>query len=196
MTNVLAPTPPAKTDGVDSDEALMRRVAAGDHEACALLVDRHLRGVLGLARRLVGPEAEDVAQEVFLRIWEKASGWKETDARFTTWLYRITYNLSIDHLRRRRPTGAPSEDAVAPEPGPLTERHQREIGAWVEAAIAALPERQRAALTLCYHQELSNREAAAILGVGIEALESLLARARRGLRAQLESKKDDLLPTD
>jgi RNA polymerase sigma factor (sigma-70 family) len=131
-------------------------------------------------------EAEDVAQEAFVRIWKQAPHWKEGEARFDTWIHRVALNLCYDRLRGRR------EDPVAELPDepdhdaqPDLQHDARERDERVRAALAKLPARQREALVLNYYQELSNIEAAALMGITVDALESLLARARRSLRAQL-----------
>jgi len=172
----------------DSDEALVGRVAAGDATAYRRLVDRHLSRTLRLARRLTGnaSDAEDVVQDAFLRLWQHGHRWQAGRARFTTWFYRIVVNLCID--RRRRPAFAPLEAAGDPaddrvDAGTAIDRAKaaRAVG----EAIAALPERQRAALVLSYYQDLSNAEAAQILSISVGAVETLLVRARRNLRARL-----------
>ncbi len=183
----------------EDDSALMRRVAAGDATACRTVVDRHLPRVLMLSRRMLGDaaEAEDVAQEAMLRLWQMAGRWRES-APIGGWLYRVTHNLAIDHVRRRRPTVGLAAAGTVRDPSPsaaeLIDRRRR--AAAVEQAIAALPERQRTAITLAYHLELGNIEAAGVMGLGVEALESLLARARRALRTQLIALKQDMTGTE
>jgi RNA polymerase sigma-70 factor (ECF subfamily) len=132
-------------------------------------------------------EADDVAQEAFLRIWNIAPKWRRGEARFDTWLHRVTLNLCYDRLRRHRETTVSddlSEQAdVAPLPDERIEvAHANER---IATALAKLPARQREALVLQYYQELPNADAAALMGVSVDALESLLARARRNLRAAL-----------
>lgn len=144
--------------------------------------------VVAVAARVLGSrsEAEDVAQEVFLRAWKQARSWKPGGARFDTWMHRVALNLCYDRLRRRRekPMAEPPEQT---DPGVSAERglEQRETARQVEAALAALPPRQREAVVLCHYQELSNIDAAALMEVSVEALESLLSRARRALRTAL-----------
>jgi RNA polymerase sigma factor (sigma-70 family) len=131
-------------------------------------------------------EAEDVAQEAFLRIWQHAPRWREGEARFDTWLHRVALNLCYDRLRKQRDEPADQLPEAA-DPGPLPDARldARSRDQRVQAALAGLPARQREALVLNYYQELSNVEAASLMGITVEALESLLARARRNLRAQL-----------
>ena len=177
-----------KLAGADPDEDLVIRVGRGEPAAVRALVARKLPRLLALGRRLLGDqiEAEDVAQEVFLRTWKQAEAWRPGEARFDTWMHRVALNLCYDRMRRRReqPTAEPPEQI---DPGPPPDRglHANDTGRQVAAAVAALPERQREAITLCHYQELGNIEAAALMGVSVEALESLLSRARRALRAAL-----------
>jgi RNA polymerase sigma-70 factor (ECF subfamily) len=184
---------PAETGDPDLD--LLRRIANGDGAACAALVDRHLHRITGLAGHLLGnrADAEDVAQEVFLRVWQQAPRWRSGEAKFSTWLHRVTLNLCTDRLRRRRETaleaaGDPPSDAPLPDAG----LQEVAIVARVQVALAQLPERQREAIVLCHYQELGNIEAAAVLELSVDALESLLARGRRKLRELLVEELPDL----
>jgi RNA polymerase sigma-70 factor (ECF subfamily) len=180
----------------DPDEELVARVGAGDRRAAAELVRRHLPKMVGLARRMLGDaaEAEDVAQEVFLRVWRHAAEWRPGQAKFETWMHRVAMNLCLDRLRRASRQGGevspetPDHHASATRALDDAQRRER-----VRLALGVLPERQRAALVLCYYQERSNIEAAAILGVSVEALESLLARARRTLKNELSAERADLM---
>jgi RNA polymerase sigma-70 factor, ECF subfamily len=169
------------------DHELMAAVARQDARAYARLVERHLGWALRFVERLVGAraDAEDLVQTAFLRVWQGAARW-EPDARFSTWFYRVLHNLCMDHFRARR---APSEalDEDLPDPDPTGEDHVAgtQRSARVQAALAALPARQRAAIVLCYYEERSQAEAAALLGVSEGALESLLSRGRASLRKHM-----------
>ncbi|MHA1537002.1 MAG: RNA polymerase sigma factor [Alphaproteobacteria bacterium] len=178
-----------------ADAELMRRVAAGDAGASRVLVDRELGALLALAYRILGnrAEAEDVAQESFLRLWRMARRW-QPKAKVRTWLSRVAYNLSIDRLRVRKPSD-PIDEAVLPAPGggPSSALQRNQVAHIVETAIAQLPDRQRAAIALVHFQEFSNIEAAETLGVSVDALESLLARGRRSLKGALADQRTDLL---
>ena len=172
----------------DPDEDLVRRVGQGDPAAIQAMVARKLPRMLALAFRMLGDlaEAEDVAQEAMLRAWKQAPRWKPGQAKFDTWLHRVGLNLCYDRLRRRRevPTEAPPD---RPDDGPAPDRciMAAQTGVRVEAALARLPERQREAIILCHYQELTNIEAASLMSVSVDALESLLSRGRRGLRHTL-----------
>lgn len=175
------------------DDRLMALFAQGDQTAARLLTSRHASRVLRLARRMLNDEAEaeDVAQEAMLRLWRLAPEWRPGETKVSTWLHRVATNLCYDRLRRRR--DQPLDDEAAAEiPDPDLSAFERidqeERAAMTRAAIGELPERQRAALTLRHFAEASNEEAAAALGVSVEAVESLLARARRGLKASLAAR--------
>lgn len=172
----------------DPDESLVTRVAAGDAAAVRALAARKLPRLLSLAQRMLGdtPEAEDVAQEAMIRAWREAPRWKPGAARFDTWLHRVAMNLCYDRLRRRREIAMDSPPERADE-GPAPDRglEAADVGRRVALAMGDLPDRQREAVALCHYQELSNIEAAAVMGVSVEALESLLSRGRRALRAAL-----------
>jgi RNA polymerase sigma-70 factor (ECF subfamily) len=166
----------------------MARTGRGDRLAYARLLERHLGRVHAVARRFLfdAAEAEDVAQEVFIRVWTQAPRWKPEGARLTTWLYRIAMNLCID--RKRKVTALPLEAAGEPEderPSAYTLRHRDEMQAHLAEALASLPESQRAAIVLSYFEGLGNAETASILNTTVGAVESLLVRARRTLKDRL-----------
>ena len=195
---MLSGTPaPAGADraAIAADAALMGRVAAGDPAAARTVVDRHLPALVAFAWRMVGDgsAAEDVAQDAMLKLWCQAPRWKPK-AQIGTWLRRVAYNRCIDLHRRARP----GEDIAAlaledPAPGPARNLLAAEVSAIVRSAMAALPERQRAAIAMVHFDGMNNGETAAALEVSVEAVESLLARGRRGLRQRLSDLKPDLL---
>ena len=187
---------PAIGPAEDPDLDLVRRAGAGDGPACAALVDRHLARVTALAGRMLGnrADAEDVAQEVFLRVWQQAAKWRAGEARFSTWLHRVTLNLCHDRLRRRREVALDAAgDPPSGAPPPGADLQRRAVAARVQAALAQLPERQRDAILLCHYQELGNIEAAEVLDISVEALESLLSRGRKRLRELLTKEASDLM---
>jgi RNA polymerase sigma-70 factor (ECF subfamily) len=173
-----------------TDEELMARAGTGDRSAFAALMDRHLDRAVATAYRVLGnrADAEEAAQEAFLRVWVNAAKWRPDTAKFTTWLHRILVNHCID--RKRRPGMAPLEAAGDPadeRPTAFDTLAANDDAERIRGAMAALPERQRAAIALCYWGGQGNIEAAASLGVTVGALESLLVRARRTLRERLSS---------
>ena len=178
-----------------SDDELARRVASGEAGAWRALMEAHLGAVVGYAWHMLGDhgEAEDVAQETFIRFMKKAASWRPGTARLRTWLLRVAINLCLDRLRARRPRAEVDVELVA-EPGEVgridggIDRRRA-----VRRALAALPERQRGALSLVHYLGLTNAEAAAAMTISVDALESLLARARRALRRKLEPVARDLL---
>ena len=178
----------AECDAADRDVLLMKRIRDRDERAFATLVATHFNAVFSLARRMLGDdsEAEDLSQEVFLKVWTKAGAWQADKARFTTWLHRVTANACIDRLRKKVPTPVETiPDCADPAAGAERVVSCGQAARRVEAALAQLPDRQRLALVFTYYQGLSNRDTAAVMEISIEALESLLARARRALKEML-----------
>jgi len=180
--------------GSDSEALLLARFAAGDQGAARLLTDRLLPGVLRQAWRILGDEAEaeDVAQDAMLKLWRQADDWRAGEARISTWLYRVTHNLCIDRIRKRRPT-APIEDVAEP-PDPVPSALQRlmnsEESRVLARAILALPDRQRQALVLRHFEGMSNPDIGERLDCSVEAVESLLARARRQLTGDMSMESE------
>lgn len=175
-------------DSEDPDGHLVLRAGRGDQAAVRELVDRHLNPLMAVARHMLGTaeDAEEVVQEVFLRVWTHAARWQPGRAKFSTWLHRVALNLCYDRLRRRREIAmAEPPDRADETPGPEARAIGADLAVVVDAALQALPERQRAALVLSHYQGLSQVEAAAALEVSVEALESLLSRGRRSLRDKL-----------
>lgn len=176
------------------DAQRMARVAAGDERVWRELMDQELKRAVTLARRMMNhdAEAEEVALEACTRLWRQAPSWQPR-ARISTWLHRVVHNLCLDRLRQRREEVAMddlAEELAAPESSGL---FRAQVARVVEAAMSRLPERQRTALTLVYQLEMSSKEAAGVMGMGVEALDSLLARGRRGLKQSLSPYQQDLL---
>lgn len=170
----------------DDDHRLMKRVAEGDAGAFRTLVERHTPSLMAHATRMLRnqSEAEDVVQEAYVRLWKQAPSYRP-EAKVRTFLHGIAQNLCIDRLRARRPHDASALDDLSDGDRPSLSLDEKERSARVRLEVESLPERQRAALSLVHFEELSNIEAAELLGVSVEALESLLARARRTLREKL-----------
>ncbi len=184
--------PAVPDDEGSSDEALMAAIATGDRAAFGELVKRHLSRAIGVASRMLGSrvDGEEIAQEAFVRVWSYAPRWRPVDngrgAPFRTWLYRIVLNLVIDRKRQR--TLVPIDDSWDPideSDDGFAQLYSRQISETVAAAVGRLPERQRAVLMLCFFEGRSNIEAGKMLSLTVSAVESLLVRARRSLRADL-----------
>lgn len=188
----------------EADAELMRRIQRGDREAFATLVDKYKQPILNFVRRTIRDEveAEDLAQNVFLQVWKSAKRYR-VDARFSTWLYTIARNLSLNEIRRRTrhpadsldaPVGgvddhdqSPRETEDRTAPHPPDELMKGELVEKVDAALADLPENQRTAMLLCREEELSYEEIAEVLGVSLSATKSLIHRARETLRVRLKA---------
>lgn len=196
---------PALTHRTDSlslptDEQLMQLVGQGQAAAYQQLVERHLRKVVAFSRRagLAPVDAEDVAQEVFLTLWQKPFSYEAGRSRFSTWLYRITLNRSIDKLRRQRVRKATSLEAlhdrsphqhhlIDPQPLAIDLVEQNEQQKIMRHAMSHLTLPQQTALHLAYSQQLTGREGAHIMGTSLKAYEALLMRARHKLKSLLKT---------
>lgn len=181
-----------------SDEALLVLYANGDAGGARLLTSRLLPRILGYSMRLLRDraEAEDVAQDAMLRLWKVAPDWRQGEAKVTTWLYRVTTNLCNDRLRHsQRQRVSSLDDAPDIEDGsvkPEAMLMQADRLDALNAALAALPPRQREAIVLRHIEGLGNPEIAIVMDIGIEAVESLTARGKRSLVAMLAGRRDDL----
>ncbi len=197
------PMPPSRDDEADRRESndrdveLMGMVSAGDMRAFEELVERHQRSVIGTVAKMLGnpSEAEDIAQQVFVRVW-KSAGRYEAQAKFTTWLFTITRNLVFNEVRRRqrKPTVSVDEreetthrtvedsQAISPDDGML----QAELEEAINRAIQNLPEKQRMAVVLRRYEEMPYDEIAVVLEMSIPAVKSLLFRARTQLKEALQ----------
>ena len=182
-------------------EDLMTKIADGDTDAFEILVNRHQTSVLNLIYRFIGDrtQAKDLAQEVFIRVWQSARSYKPK-AKLTTWIYRITANLCLNELKSARrkkwfqfqqsgehsrntieetlSDGAPSAEDLL-----LSKERSRQIG----NALQSLPENQKMALILKRYDDLSYAEIAKVIGCSVSAVESLLVRAKRTLQEKLKN---------
>jgi RNA polymerase sigma-70 factor, ECF subfamily len=186
--------------GSIDDHQLMADSAAGDERAFAGLVARHGEMVRAVALRFTNDEtaSEDIVQDVFWKVWQKRDSWDGGGkARFSTWLYRVTLNLCIDRLRKRKTRSwfsGPTEDAdlvAALEPGPEQSTRARQELALVRADIADLPFKQKAALLLSTIAGAPNAEIALSLDVTVGAVEQAVSRARRTLREKRLAREGD-----
>ena len=181
-----------------SDVALMLRVRDGDLEAFETLVTRHQHSVVGTAAKMLGgaADAEDIGQQVFVRVWKHAARYQPS-AKFTTWLMTITRNLVFNELRRRRRSQQVSMDADEGESirhqfvdeqaaAPSEEMLDSELHEAIDAAIASLPEAQRLAIVLRRYEGMPYEEIAEVLKTSVPAVKSILFRARAELKARLK----------
>ena len=181
-------------------EDLMARITEGDEYAFELLVGRHQSSILNLIYRFIGDrtKSQDLAQEIFLRVWQAARAYKPK-AKFTTWLYRIAANLCLNELksaRRRRwlqffhvdtnEQTVGEEDFSDGLPSPEDLLLARERSRQITSALQSLPENQRMALILKRYDDLSYAEIAGILNCSVSAVESLLVRAKKNLQEKLK----------
>lgn len=178
------------------DEALLKLFANGDRVAAKVLTLRLTPRVFRQAFRVLQDqaEAEDVAQEAMLRLWKTAPDWRQGEAKITTWVYQVTANLCTDRLRRRKPSD-PLDAVTEPEDGADSADMQMQNqtrAAALNAALQELPDRQREAVTLRHLEEFTNPQIAEAMGVGVEAVESLVARGKRALKGLLAKRKEEL----
>jgi RNA polymerase sigma-70 factor (ECF subfamily) len=186
-----------------SSEDLMARIANGDNDAFGILVNRHQTSVLNLIYRFIGDRtrAKDLAQEVFLRVWQAAKSYEPT-AKFTTWIYQITANLCFNELKSSRRKkwlqflriGEDQENTIEemlvdPSPSPEDLLLSREQSRRILDALHSLPDNQRLSLILKRYDDLSYNEIARILDCSVSAVESLIVRAKRNLREKLRNSK-------
>jgi RNA polymerase sigma-70 factor, ECF subfamily len=186
-----------------ASEELMLLVAIGNERAFSCLLERHKEHVFRLIYRFVGneEEANDLAQEVFLRVWRSSKHYQPT-SKFTTWLYTVAANVcksELQSLWRRNVrllgslwTSPDSEAPELPEPvspdlSPEDAVLRAEHGRMVRSAIRSLPYKQRFALVLRRYEELSYQEIATVMNCSVPAVEALLARAKAGLQKKLAS---------
>jgi RNA polymerase sigma-70 factor (ECF subfamily) len=167
------------------DARLIAAVAKGDARAFRVLVERHGRTLHRIAYRMLGDasEAEDVAQESLLRLWDNAAAWRPVGGGVPGWLRRVATNLCLDRIRKTaRLTDAPVPECADETPAADAVLDARRLAEVARAAVLALPDRQRAAIVLTYYEQANNAEAADALGLKVKAFESLLVRARAALR--------------
>ncbi len=173
-----------------SEEKLLGMIKEGNHEAFTELVNRHGKRFYRTAYRLLyrKDDAEDIVQEAFLKLWERPHLFnEEKGAKFTTWFTRVVMNLSIDRNRKKGALPLEKEVAGTDEGGEEgDERKGRQ--ALVESFLKKLPERQRVALTLCFFEGVSNKEAAVVMGISLKALQSLLMRGKSALKEMVRGK--------
>lgn len=186
------------SDDAAPDAALLVSYANGDVAAGRTLLARLAPRLFGYATRVLGDraEAEDVVQETMLKLWKIAPKWRQGEAQVSTWAYRVMVNMCTDKLRMRQSRGQVALDAIAePEADIKSAVDQMTDAARIDAlqaALDALPERQRQAVVLRHLEGMNNPEIAQIMDIGVEAVESLTARGKRALKAALNGRKEEL----
>ena len=197
-----ASSPTREDADLPSDIELMARCAKADHDAFAILVERHQHAVVGTIAKMMGSpvDAEDLAQQVFLRVWKSAPRYKP-NAKFTTWLFTITRNLVFNENRRRYRhtevsmdgTDVATQLAIAPSPDatPDDELQRAELRNAVDRAIAELPENGRMAMILRRYEDMPYEEIAKVLKTTVPAIKSLIFRSRAQLKESLASYLDN-----
>lgn len=193
------PIPLPDDPDAPDDITLMMAVKHGDEEAFQTLVERHQYRIVGTVAKMLGREtdAEDIAQQVFVRVWQSASRY-EPGAKFTTWLLTITRNLVFNEMRRRRRSKLVemqsdedeerfAQHADSNARSPASSAQDAELQSAISDAIGALPEAQRMAVVLRRYEELSYEEIADILNTSVPSVKSLLFRARTELRERLKT---------
>ena len=173
------------------DHELLAQVQEGSRQAFAILVERHTERFYRLAYRYLQSKAaaEDVVQDAFLKLWENPSSWQpERNSKFTTWFYRVVVNICLD-LRKKKGevvldnTVELIDDRESVDESIMRAQEQRML----EKEIAALPERQRTALNLCFDEGLTNQEAAEVMELNLKALQSLIMRAKTTLKERMKA---------
>lgn len=178
------------------DDELLVRIADDDQTAFRTLVERHIDRAYALALRILknAADAEDVVQDSMLKVWTNRSVWESGRAKFSTWLYRVITNRCIDLRRQTRTDGMDDmSDFVDERPDVVATMYRNEIGSLLEDALQRLPEQQKIAVVLSYHEGLSNAEVAEIMETTVSAVESLLKRGRQQLRHFLRGSEADIL---
>ena len=196
------PTPDDRSDPNAADVALMLKAGQGDHAAFGELVERHQHAVVGTVAKMLGnaSEAEDIAQQVFVRLWKSAPRYKPS-AKFTTFMFTITRNLVFNETRKRQRRKTHSLDEqeddwhqqLADGDGGSPDQHlaDQELRDAVDKAIAELPEKQRMAVVLRRYEQMPYEEIASVLELSVSAVKSQLFRARTALRESLQRYLED-----
>ncbi len=169
-----------------TDEELMILIKAFNHDAFSTLVTRHTDRFYALSYRTLfnQSDAEDIVQESFLKLWCKPELWKEKkNSKFTTWFYRIIVNACYDLNKKKSSREMSLEGDDFEQVAEMSDLSHHQLST-VEAALKNLPERQRMALNLCFYEELSNAEAADVMGIRLKALQSLIMRGKAALKIQ------------
>jgi RNA polymerase sigma-70 factor (ECF subfamily) len=197
MTSILFSSPQAAPEATIAslDDHLIERMRQNDDGAYRLLVERHIDRAYGLALRILRrpADAEDVAQEAFVKAWINRDKWQAGRAKFSTWLYRVIVNRCIDLQR------APRNEWLEDAPEPIDDAEdcvatiqKKQIYGRLEQAVEKLPGQQRTAVLLSYYEDMTNAEIAEVMGITISATEALLKRGRQRLREILKRSAGDV----
>src|SRR6266849_8697835 len=190
------PGNPGRSEEDAEDVRLMQLVGRGDTTAFEELIERHQSLVTGTVARMLGSnsDVEDIAQQVFIRVWKSARRYVPR-AKFTTWLLKITRNLVFNEMRRSKRRGhVPLQSEPGAEEVPLKDETnpapdasllESELQRAIEEAIVQLPKSQRMALVLRRYEQLSYEQIAEVLDLSVPAVKSVLFRARTELRSRL-----------
>jgi len=179
----------------ECDDALLARIANNDQNAFRVLVERHIDRAYGLALRILNnrADAEDIVQDTLLKIWLHRGRWESGRAKFSTWLYRVVTNRCIDVRRQPRSEDIEQVPEVADDrPLAIAEIQKHEVNTMLDAAMGRLPDQQRVALILSYHENMSNGDIAEVMQTTVIAVESLLKRGRQRLRELLRRSEKDI----
>lgn len=176
----------------DPDADLIFGLKAGDQQALAGLMDRHMDTIHKQAFYMLGDQmaAEDVTQTVFLKTWEQMKDWQAGQAKLITWMRRVTRNACLDMLKKKKPIYTDTVPELQDEAhSPFESLSQAQQSERVGAALGQLSVNQRMALTLSYYQGVSQREGSSIMEISEGAYESLLVRARKALKVILADER-------
>lgn len=182
-------------DGEISDDDLLRCVAEDDEAAFRELVGRHIDRAYGLALRILrnAADADDVVQDTFLKVWIHRHRWECGRAKFSTWIYRVVSNRCIDLRRQPRSENVDGVPEPADQrPDAVTAMQRHEVNDMLETAMTRLPDQQRVAVILSYHDNMTNQEIAEVMDTTVSAVESLLKRGRQQLRKMLRRWERDI----
>ncbi len=180
-----------------SDEDLMKAVAKANQSAFRTLVNRHMGRANTIAMRSLPrrEDAEEAVQDSFCKIWVNAASFDPDKAKFMTWFVRILTNTCLDKIRSNPPRAGDIDalaDVLADDAASYDAQYgQKREGEAIRKAVQTLPDRQRMAVILCYFEEMTNPQAAEVLGINVKALEGLLVRARRDLKGRLGAGEDN-----
>ena len=176
------------------DAQLLQRYAAGEAQAAEHLTRRTAPIVFRHAVRMLAnqADAEDVTQDVMIKLWKAAARFDTKNAKLTTWLYRVTANLCIDHLRKRQNHSDEMSQIPDESPSVISQMQSQARANALQMGLMSLPERQRQAVILRHIEDLSQSQIAHIMETSEEAVESLLSRAKKGLKKALYQKQQEL----